>query len=169
MSMENESRFISADEWSRLCGFVVSGGRTNLVNELLANAEALLAGEQATVALIEAVIALEVAVNNFVQAPRADGLRQGAQRYGIDLSGLARLRGKLGLRGSLELLLPLIIDDESLPPAVLETLRAAVDTRGNVVHNRQWVVDPEGAARSLTAIRQACNSLAAVTISTGSR
>lgn len=160
--MEDDRRFITNDDWEHLSAFVHSTQRADLVRELLANAEALLDAAHSRASLVEAVVALEVAVGRFVSAPDSKSL--GDDCRSLDLSGLPRLKEKLGLRGSLDVLLPLLIGEEVIPHGVMRGARQAVEARGNVVHSGQRLIPEDDVRLHVRNIRRMCEGLAALTL-----
>ena len=159
----DNGRYLTEAVWHEAGEYLRSPRRPDLVNELLARAEQLLDDGYLRASVIESVVAFEIAIDRFVKAPAVHMLAARAQTNRIDLAGLPKLRDKLGLRGTVSYLLPLVLDDESLPEALLDSVRQAITLRGNLVHNGQRMVAEAEAGRSVRSVRQACTTLAGLT------
>ena len=157
-----EERYIAKDAWPSVTRFVQSKARTNLVLELLANAEALRDDGFRRSAVIEAVTALEVALSRFAESPHLDML---------DADLLARVPAEslkpqvehLGFTGSFKYLIPLLFNDTLASRELLERCWEAIDVRQAVVHHGQRDVDESRVRGLLNAIRTMCGLLQRLT------
>jgi hypothetical protein len=145
-------RKFSYNDWNAAGAFLSSEKRPDLALELLSGAEKLAMNGYTRTPLIEAVAALEVALNRFLQSP-LDEVNQTLLRD-VEQKSIYKLGQKLGLRGQLAILLPLILTPEQLPRDILNLSREAVDRRGIVVHQGTREVNPEELARFLFSLRK---------------
>lgn len=159
----DHKRYIDAEQWSSLKVFVEEGKRTLRYRALLADAEEIAADGHSRAAIVEAVAALEVALDQFAQSPNVE------QLYGNKLSarmGGAPLKKQInhfGLSGSVNFLLPVLIPEDKLPLEVIEGCWLAIEQRNNVVHNGQREVKPEVWKNCLKSIRSYCSTLEELT------
>jgi hypothetical protein len=124
-------------DWGNLNEFVQQSQKLPLALELLADSERLLRDGLTRAALIESVAALEVTVRQYLVSRAASVCR--ALLADLEVQTLDALFEKLGLRGSLTVLLPLLISDQELPRDILRESIKAVELRGSVVHRGQRV------------------------------
>jgi hypothetical protein len=152
-------RYLTEADWPRAIDFVAQGQRSNLVRELLAMAEFLEDSGQDRIALVEAVSALEAALNRFVKDPNVDGLCSSSIKKRMGLESLVALVNRLGLLPSIALLLPLLFSEEELPTEVLTSCRDAINERNNILHQGQRQVIAARLQQYLKAIRTLCEIL----------
>ncbi len=153
-------RGITDEDWLDLREWARSDRGTDLVGELLANAEQLEESDHRRAAVVEVVSALEVALSRF-SAP--DGGLDGAA-VGRDkrLSGvtLAKHVERLGLRATVAYLLPLLMDQERLPEDLHASVLAAIDRRNEVVHLGRRDVPQDEVRTLLRSVHSLCDLLA---------
>jgi hypothetical protein len=152
------SRFLSIEDWQHAWQFVSSQRNTDLVLELLVNAESLHRNGHERSAVTEAITALEVALHRFAKNPQSKRILSAVidTRFGIEK--VEKIVSHLGFSTSLSLLLPLIFSEEELSSELLRTCRDALDQRNNVVHNGQRSVS--NLSTMLDAIRMLSKFLA---------
>ncbi len=127
---------IRRDEWEQIKEFVKSNSRSNLVLELLANAQSLLDNNHRRSAIIEVISALEVSVHEFAKSPRTDDLFPNSNiRKRIHVNNLKSQVKHIGLSLTVNYLLPILFPSDILPIKVLNQCQKAIDLRNNIVHN----------------------------------
>lgn len=139
------------NDWERLNDFLQAQERPSLTLELMAASELLESEGRARVALIESIAALEVAVRRFLtsthQATNESLLAD------LDVRSVEALYEKLGLRGTLAVLLPLLLSDKELPRETLRMSIKAVEIRGAVVHRGKRKLEKDEIRPLLHAVR----------------
>lgn len=154
-----EERFVTQDEWDEIRTFVCGVSRTPLARTLLAGAEALAANGQRRSALTEAVTALEVALYDFARHANAERAFGPLLAHRINAASLENQIKHMGLSGSINYLLPIILPESDLPHDVITGCQIAITQRQNVVHNGQRDVQAETLRTSLATIRRMCDLL----------
>ncbi len=157
--MGDDPRYLRREEWQQIPDFLASKARPNLVLELLANAESLAATGHRRSALIEAVTALEIAVNRFSESPRLNEVAGSGQVDRFDIASLHSQVRHLGFSATVRYLLPLLLSEEALPKDLLSICWNAIATRANVVHQGQRDVDEGNLLPMVQAVRQVCEIL----------
>jgi hypothetical protein len=157
--MIDEARYISKADWSEVKAFVQSTSKPSLVLHLLTTAEAFAGAGHNRAALIEAVTALEIAINEFAKRPTSGILCDAVMTRG-DIPSLPRQVEKLGLRGTIRYLLPVILSPQAIASSVFKNCQEAVDERNSVVHHGQRNVTGSKLDGYLRHIRQMCAILA---------
>jgi len=157
VAMQGDERYISEDEWDEVIEFVGSERRAPLVLELLAGAEQLAGNGYQRGALTEAVTALEVALFEF--AKRHQDNEELSERLGARMNAphLKNQIKHMGLSGSINYLLPVILPDEVLPQNILKGCQEAVQKRQDVVHNGSRKVSH--VSHYILSIRACCQIL----------
>jgi hypothetical protein len=154
--MESEWRFLPSDHWPAVVAFVRSGGKADFTLELLSHAERLMSEGYRRASLIEAVAALEIALNRFSQTPDLAKLEAelgDAAVRRLRLDALPQLIEKFGLRGSMRFLIPVLFSEKILNHLTLAVCQEAIDVRGNVVHGGQRDVQQPKLLAYVNAIR----------------
>lgn len=154
-SQRSEGR-VTKEEWSEVSKFVNSQKKPKLFLELLANAASLADKGYERSALIEGVSALEVSISLFSKAPKYDGFIHQDAITKISEKGLKDLVEKLGIRGTINILFPLLFKPEIVSKELANDCQNAVDARNNVVHNGQRKVNNEQIWKMLNSIYQMC-------------
>lgn len=163
-SRGDSTRFVREADWPNVAQFVRGSDRPDLTLELLANAERLLDEGYGRSALVEAVAALEYTLHRFTRSADRDRLERPIFDR-IRFERLDALRKKLGLRGSLWTLVPLLVPEHILSRDLLDQCIDAVDQRGNLLHGTpQRTARPEKARQYLKAIREMCSILHELTL-----
>jgi hypothetical protein len=162
-SICSPERFLKQEDWRRAGEYVASEKGEPLVGTLLANAEALADQDHTRSAMIEAVTALEVALNAFAARPRLEDalLKPYAERLG--LKSLKDVVEHLGFTASWTYVVPLILRAPALPSEVVRGCCEAIRQRQNIVHRGQRTVKANIMMRSLHDIRTACKVLSDLT------
>ena len=131
--IQKEETYINADDWPDVLIFIHGTQRAPLPGSLLATAKSLLENNMRRNALVEAVSALEVSLSEFVN--RYGEIQLSNIRARIESENIKSLHKKLGLRGSFDVMLPMLFDEKDLPINMLHLCRKAIEARNNVVHN----------------------------------
>jgi hypothetical protein len=162
-SVCSSERFLKQGDWRRAGEYVASEKGEPLVGRLIANAEALADQGHTRSAMIEAVTALEVAVNEFAARPRLENalLKPHVERLGLE--SFRSVVKHLGFTASWKYLIPVIVPAEVLRSDIVHGCSEAISQRQNVVHNGQRAVKGEIMMRSLRDIRAACKALSSLT------
>jgi len=163
LSMPSSERFINPDDWQRAREFIANKSHEPLVGRLLANAEALAVQMHTRSSIIDAITALEVALNRFAASPYIEHeiLQAHSKRLGVQ--SLKSMVDHLGLTGSCQYLLPLIVPESLLPNETLKGCWEAIALRQTVVHQGQREVRKESLTRCLKHVRKTCQVLATLT------
>ena len=144
-------RKIRAVDWESLDSFLQSQKLPPLPLELLAASELLEAEKRTRVALMEGVTALEVAVQQFLSSSHQRSNK--TLLADLEINSTKALYEKLGLRGTLAVLLPLLLSDEELPRDMLHKAIKAIEVRGVVVHRGKREVEQNELRQHLNALR----------------
>jgi hypothetical protein len=155
--------YIREDEWGKVQEFVAGNSRSNLVFELLANAELLIDEGYRRSAIVDAVAALEQAVTAFSESPRVDALIPEHQLIRIDIRSLKSQVQHLGFSGTVRYLLPLLFREEILPTPLLNTCQDAIEVRNTIAHRGRRDVSEEKIRPLVASLRRACTILAQYT------
>lgn len=170
-SSPRQESLICSSDWSAIKDYMASRSRPLLVGSLLANAWELASKGHRRSSLLEAVVALEVALGTFANAASKAALHDPLSQR-VEASGVKPLIEKVGLRGAFAVVLPILLDETQLPAATLVDCRAAIEERNSVVHQGQRDVIEERLLRYLRATDDCCMILAAATrdsVNIGSR
>ncbi|NOZ40415.1 MAG: hypothetical protein GXP24_09335 [Planctomycetes bacterium] len=151
-------RNIEKSDWTLLCDFLAADGQSDLVLALLANAEALADQGYTRSAILEAVGAVEFCIGRFMESPKLATLAKVSDKP-VRSDGLRSLYTKMGLRGTVDHLLPLYFSDQEMPPEILKSCQSAVASRQNIAHCGQRKVDAEKVEKYLKSIREFCSIL----------
>lgn len=150
----DERRIIRKEECGEVRKFVLEDGKPPLAYELLANAHYLLSQEHRESAIIEAIAALEVALNMFGKKPNPDHLQNSFETKNLQ---------KRKIYAVINSILPQIFSTEILSPDILRKCKEAIVLRNKVVHNRQRGVSLEKAEPLIQALEECCKILIAHT------
>jgi hypothetical protein len=160
ISGESFSRYMKPEEWPQVFDFVSSSRNPRAILEILTNAEYLAHTGSGRSAIVEAVSALEFAVNKFSQSPKWNELVNSERVRRIDARGLATQVKHSGFSMTLRYLIPLLLDEAVLPSELLSKCHEAIDKRGTVVHGLQRKsLDRKDLLPMIHAIRQTCTIL----------
>ncbi len=135
LTMQSDERYIRKNEWDEIIDFVRSERSTPLALELLAGAEQLAGNGYERGALTEAVTALEVALSTFAENPKNNDELSSIMGARMNVSNLKKQIKHMGLSGSVNYLLPVILPDSILSGKILKGCQEAITKRQNVVHN----------------------------------
>lgn len=154
---EVQKRYLQEADWRALSSVLENNARLPLVLDLLAGAEALIAKRHYRNAIVEAVTALEVGLSDFLKRISPSSVLFANFQNEVATERLSKIAERIGLTASIDVLLPLLLPRDLVPPEVLDSVRIAIETRQNVVHNGQRKIDnPVGLVR---AIRLLCETL----------
>lgn len=156
------SRHINEKNWAELCSFVEQNKKSPRYKELFTGAEEIKSYGHNRAALLEAIAALESALQRFAQSPNAEKLYGHKLKSRMESASLTKQVQHMGFSGSIGFLLPVILDEALLPTAIVEGCRIAIEVRNNVVHNGQRDIKPDVLNKSLSSIRGYCAALEAV-------
>lgn len=159
VTIRSHERYIHEHHWSEIQSAINGTSHNSLVREFITYSEQLFAEGHISAALVQSVMALELAVNAFVKKPSKDFFSSLNVRGDLDVLSLQGLSDKVGFRNTLALLFPLIFTEEQFPIDLLAKCKAAVQTRGNVIHNGQRRLESGKVQEYLDQIREAINRL----------
>lgn len=148
---------VSEADWPAVREFVVGDRSVPLPRSLIAGAYRLASQGARRNALVDAVTAIEVAVNKFARGLHADRLAR--FRPGLEPTSAPALFAKVGLRGAFGVALPLLLTEEEFPEELLQHCRAAIEKRNAIVHQGSRDVDQTELAKFLSAAKRACELL----------
>lgn len=157
-ALKNDS-FLKREEWQNVIDYIQSTRRTSLTLELLANSEKLLEEGFDRSAIIEAVIALEVAVNSFSKAPNFSDLNNPDIYNRLNISSLKTQIKHLGYSGTVGFLLPILFSETILPSELIKTCNEAIEIRHSIVHTGQRKIKDKNLRYLIGNIRKTCEIL----------
>jgi hypothetical protein len=137
IEIETESKYISKDEWPNVIEFVRADKKVPAFGELLSSAEQLHGNGFFRSAITEACSALEVLINKFKESPSANDKLSMIYFNRLTDSNLKNQIDHLGITGTINYLLPLIIPESVLATDILKGCQLALQLRHNVLHNAQ--------------------------------
>lgn len=158
----SNERYIQEHHWCEIQSAIKGTSHNSLVREFITYSEQLFAEGHVTAALVQSVMALELAVKAFVQNPAEDIFSSLNVRGDLEVSSLKGLSDKVGFRNTLALLFPLVFTEEQFPVDLLAKCKAAVQTRGTVIHHGQRRFESGKVQEYLKQIREAINRLEAM-------
>jgi hypothetical protein len=159
MPGDSEDKYVKREEWADIYDFVHSSRRPTLIPELLTNAENLANNEHRRSAIIEAVTALEVAINSFSKAPQWAEIMNPTMTARIDTGSFASQVEHLGFSATLRYLIPLLFNESTLPSDLINKCQDAVLIRHDVVHKGQRKIEKVKLLQMIHAIRKTCDIL----------
>lgn len=152
---EQTKHFITPEEWESAKDFVVGNVRSPMAERLLASARELASKGHNRTALIEAVCALEIKLQEFARKCD-DRIICEQLQIRLETKGLRTLIGKVGLRGAFGLVIPITLNEHQMPSAILTQCQEAIDLRGTVVHGARRLIEDKALYPMLTAIEECC-------------
>jgi hypothetical protein len=155
---DNESS-IREDEWKQIKRFIKGNSRSNLVLELLANAQSLLDSNHRRSAIIESISALEVAVSRFVKTPNISSVLPPDQAGRFYVQGLKKTFEEIHLLSTIEYVMPLLFSSEIFPTEILNQTIEAIKARNSVVHHGQRDISEEKIRPLVSAVIKTCKIL----------
>lgn len=154
-----DSKYVRREEWPEVYDFLLSSRRPALILELLASSETLANSGYGRSAIVEAVAALEAAVENFSESPKWGEVLRAEVKHRIDTNAFSAQVRHLGFSATLRYLLPLLFSEEDLPAELLHKCQRAVEIRNTVAHKGQRNLDKRELLVTIHAIRQVCSIL----------
>jgi hypothetical protein len=151
--IESESRYILKDEWSKVKDFVRSEKKAPAFGELISNAEELFGNGFLRSAITEATSALEISINKFGDSRVANDKLSMIYSERIGIQKLKNQIEHLGVSGTINYLLPLILTEDILPTEVLEGCQLAIELRNNILHNGQRKIEQNETRKCISSIR----------------
>jgi hypothetical protein len=136
----DEKVYITKDDWGELKKFIGSGKRINFSLELISKAKVLKSYGYANNAIVDSVIALEIALYEFGKQPNREKLIVLGTDLEID-SSLEKTFAKLGFSTSVKYLLPLILPKSIVDKITFENVNELITIRQNIIHNGQKRVE----------------------------
>ncbi len=136
----DKKAYITKDDWEELKEFIGSGKRINFSLELISKAKVLTSYGYANNAIVDSVIALEIALNEFVKQPNREKLINLGADLEID-SSLKKTFEKLGFRTAVKYLLPIILPKNLVDKSTFENVNELITIRQNIIHNGQKRVE----------------------------
>lgn len=162
LSREVPSYYLLSDDWQRLISYTRSSANLPTVLELLSNAELLFTQGNLRSAVIEGVIALEIAVNRFCEKPNVQE-RKDLSNSKQSLSGLKKTLDHIGFSTTFIYLLPLVFTEEQFSADLFINCKNAIELRNTIVHQGQKRILVENAEGSVAVRRKACEILRSFT------
>lgn len=157
VTLPPDNTYIKKEEWPEIERFVGGQNRLPLAEILLASAFQHFSKGEYRNALVNAVTAFEVSLNDFALQGTSNVLMEKKLRLGE--GGLKQLIAKVGVTASLSVVLPLIFSEEEISASDLALVRAAVEKRHHVVHNGNHSVKRKNLSGWLLAIKACCSTL----------
>ena len=118
---------INKERWFQFKNLIENNYKSDLSLVFFRNAEKYLRGDNYRLAIVEACIALERAINVFIK----DHLTSKRQ------SGLRSVINGNSLTKKVKMLLPELLPDDVIDDTVIQTCSDAVNLRNNIIHNSQ--------------------------------
>lgn len=155
-------RSIGPDDWPNVARFITSSARADFVLETLVTAETLLSGGNHRGAVVEAAIAMEIAIGRFFQAPNFSVLElSDVQReMWTETQGTNR---RIGFTATIIHLLPLVLPATRVKQSLITACAKAVQLRNSIVHLGQRALSRNAAEESVSSARSLCTILAEFT------
>jgi hypothetical protein len=152
-------RAISPQAWRSIRESTEQRKTPSLIYELITTSEAYAHAGLRRVALIEAVVAMEIAIKQFSNSQI--GRSRLAQATAADeCNTLGSMHKKGGKTKMLEVVLPALLSEDEMPKSVLEDCLKANRKRADLEHGRKtWDVKEEDLSLYLLAIRTFINNL----------
>lgn len=136
---------------------LATAGRIPLAAELLANAERLWERAHYRAAVVEIGASIEATLHRFAARPDMSRLNsERIERLGMSME---KIVGELGIRGSVRVLLPLLVPGTLVDDYTMELVIAAIDLRNEVVHSGRRNLDKEQVWDCLIAARELYDGL----------
>lgn len=142
VSIPDEVTYITKDDWEKVKEFIGSEKKINFALELMSKAKVLKSYGYANNAIVDSVIALEIALNEFGRQPNMKKLVSLGVDFEIDGS-LKKSIEHLGFSTSIKYLLPLILPKTVIDKSIFENVNELITIRQNIVHNKQKTVKEE--------------------------
>lgn len=132
----DEEVYITKDDWEKVKEFVNSGKRINFALELVSKAKVLKSIGYVNNAIVDSVIALEIAFNAFGKQPNREMLISLGLNLEID-SSLENSFSHLGFSTSVKYLLPIILPNDLIDKLALGNVNELINIRHNIIHAGQ--------------------------------
>ena len=139
----NEDTYIKESGWGRLVSFVTNDEKPSFVLELLSRSKNLNSFGYHANAIVDAITALELAINKFSKSPDIHLFEQIKCHSRISYSNFSTYCQRLGFTGTVQYLLPLLFTDHQLPETTYKNVLDAINMRQNVIHNGAKKLDRE--------------------------
>jgi hypothetical protein len=154
-----EDSWITREDWKRARAFMKTQKRSPMAVELLAKALADAWMGRRRSAVIDAVSALEVTINEFARSAKAQ--KAFGERFAVrmDIPSLEKQVEHLGLHGTVRYLLPVIFPEEHVPTELIKGCQMAINQRGSIIHGGNRHVSKQAAFKHIAAIRALCRIL----------
>ncbi|NTU74035.1 hypothetical protein HGB07_07820 [Candidatus Roizmanbacteria bacterium] len=153
------SRYITEADWPECRDFVSSNSRTDFIGELLARAESFFYSGNRRSALIDLITAIELVLDKFGKEFKWEKNIGQVLSKRIETKNLCKLIDKLGISGSINYLLPILLPEEILPTKIIQSCRLAIQTRNSIIHHGQRDVDKHKLFIWIKHIREFCQIL----------
>ena len=154
-----EDTWIGRDDWERARAFMKTERRATVAVELLAKALADAWMGRRRSAIIDAVPALEVTINEFARAPKAQMAFGDRLALRMDTTSLKKQVEHLGIHGTVRYLFPVVFPEEKVSTELIRVCQEAIDQRGYIIHGGKRNVSKKMAFRHIAAIRLLCKIL----------
>ncbi|EHD2253254.1 hypothetical protein ABMX92_18260 [Vibrio vulnificus] len=157
--MSGERTEVVEADWQGIQEFVAGNSRTDLVLELIANANFLFSSGHRRSAVIEICTALEVALSKFEKEGDYTLLELSKETNRVDFERIGQQIKHLGLSTSIRVLLPLIFSEREVSKDILDASSAALQIRNNVVHQGQRDVAEHRLRPLMPKVAELCKTL----------
>lgn len=137
---------INTTDWEQIQKHIGSKSRPEISGYLLASSRQLFSEGYRRSSLLEAIVALEISLYDFVDNNMGCDLPEHIINR-ISKSSIKTLIGEAGLRAYFGFIIPMLIPESVLPLHILQDCRSAIDARNNVAHNKQRDVNAENLNR----------------------
>ncbi len=134
---QSDEEYISKEDWKFIKEFVNSENRIDFSLELLSRAKVLRSFGYGNNAVIDSIIALEIALNEFSKKPNREKLIEAGMSIEIELSSLDKTIAHLGFTASVNYLLPLILPKDLVNKDTFQSVNEIISIRQNIIHNGQ--------------------------------
>ncbi len=153
--------YITLADWTSIADHLSRSQRPSAIKEFLSNGNAMLDQGHLRSAVLEAVIALELALNKFSQSPDKSMFRDDRVYATHDLASNVK---HLGFSTSVSHLLPLVLPESFLDAQLLSRCSDAIACRQNITHTGQRKLTETDASQHVTALRVLTKKLLSVTV-----
>jgi len=142
INLPDKNRYLSKDDWEDLKKYLHEDRRVNFSLELISRANLLIGYGYKNNAIVDVVIALEIALFKFGSFPKLEKLNCNEIYSRID-STLYKTFDKLGFTASIKYLLPIILPESTFEDSILNDVNRLIELRQNIIHNGQKEVKQE--------------------------
>lgn len=135
--VSGNEEYITREDWKDIKEFMNTEHRIDFSLKLLAKSKVLKSYGHGNNAIVDSVIALEIALNEFGKKPDIQKLMEYDASEEIDLDSLNKTIAHLGFTASVNYLLPLILPKGLVDYAAFQSVKEVINIRQNIIHNGQ--------------------------------